>query len=241
MAVSDTVDPFIDSVDIAHAGPEKYNNIWQKVRSIWSYVYDHYYDKYDWFHIGGDDLFLIVDNLRHYVESEEIQTAQNGGVYLPDGTETSQIPLYLGLRFKFAGRESDIFNSGGPGYTLNKAALKMLVVEGIPQHFTGHVSSAEDAVVARILRQYQIYPYETKDEHGSERYMHFDPGFYYDFNIRKVSWLNMVSINVQSGINHSSPRSVAFHYVKEDMRRLHWLLYNDCPNETRVEDDVVMP
>ena len=27
-------------------------NIWQKVRSMWSYVYDNYYEKYDWFHIG---------------------------------------------------------------------------------------------------------------------------------------------------------------------------------------------
>ena len=86
-----------------------------QVRSMWSYIYDNYYEKYDWFHIGGDDLYLIVENLRYYLESEEIRTAGNGGVYLPDGTETTQTPLYLGRRFSYMGDMNDIFNSGGSG------------------------------------------------------------------------------------------------------------------------------
>ena len=72
MVGSDKTDVSIGAVNILHEGPEEYNNIWQKVRSMWSYIYDHYYDKYDWFHIGGDDLYLIPENLRLYLESEEI-------------------------------------------------------------------------------------------------------------------------------------------------------------------------
>ena len=88
-----------------------------------SYVYDNYYDQYDWFHIGGDDLYILVENLKMYLESDEILTAQNGGVYLPNGDETEQTPLFLGRRFAYQGDMDDIFNSGGSGYTLNKAAL----------------------------------------------------------------------------------------------------------------------
>lgn len=102
---------------------------------MWSYIYDNYYEKYDWFHIGGDDLFLLIENLKLYLESEEIKTAANGGVFLPDGTKTTQTPLLLGRRFAYMGDLNDIFDSGGSGYTMNKAALKLLVTEGFVNYF----------------------------------------------------------------------------------------------------------
>ena len=117
---SNLTDPSLGTVDIPHEGIEEYDNIWQKVRSMWSYVYDNYYDKYDYFHSGGDDVYLIVENMRQYLESEEIQLASNGGDYLPDGSEEYQTPLYLGRRYALGGNRDNIFNSGGPGYTMNK-------------------------------------------------------------------------------------------------------------------------
>ena len=117
---SDVTDRSIGTVNIPHEGIEEYNNIWQKVRSMWSYVYDNYYDKYDYFHSGGDDVYLLVENMRQYLESEEIRLASNGGVYLPADNEEYQTPLFLGRRFKNGGDEKQIFNSGGSGYTMNK-------------------------------------------------------------------------------------------------------------------------
>ena len=38
--------------------------MWQKSRAIWKYINFHYKDDYDWFILGGDDIFLIVENLR---------------------------------------------------------------------------------------------------------------------------------------------------------------------------------
>jgi len=49
MVASNKTDVALGTVDIPHEGPEEYNNIWQKVRSMWSYVYDNYYEKYDWY------------------------------------------------------------------------------------------------------------------------------------------------------------------------------------------------
>jgi glycoprotein-N-acetylgalactosamine 3-beta-galactosyltransferase len=235
MVGSNKTDVSIDAVDILHAGEESYGNIWQKVRSMWSYIYDNYYEKYDWFHIGGDDLFLIVENLRLYLESEEIRTAANGGIYLPDGTETVQTPLFLGRRFAYLGDMNEIFNSGGSGYTMNKAALKTLVVKGLPQYFPNLVTFSEDTMVARVLRNYGIFPYETKDETGGERYMPFMPGHHYGYRIpenHESDWYAKYSINIKEGIDHCAARSVAFHYVKDDaMRRLYALLYKLCPVE----------
>ena len=173
MVGSTKTDVSIGAVEIPHEGPEEYNNIWQKVRSMWSYIYDNYYDKYDWFHIGGDDIYLIVENLRLYLESEEILTAQNGGIYLPEGGETMETPLFLGRRFAYQGDREDIFISGGSGYTMNKAALKALVVDGFPKYFPHAHTFSEDTMVARIFKKMDVFPYDTKDEDGGERYNPF--------------------------------------------------------------------
>jgi glycoprotein-N-acetylgalactosamine 3-beta-galactosyltransferase len=208
--------------------------MWQKVRSIWSYVYDHYYEKYNWFHIGGDDMYVIVDNLRLYLGSEEILTAANGGEYLPDGTEVAQVPLYLGRRYALRGDMENIFNSGGPGYTLNRAALKLLVVQGLPHHYANFHVPDEDLRVAHIFRHFGIFPYETKDETGAERYMPFMPGMHYDFRHAKISkGYQQFAIDIKEGTDCCAARSVAFHYVSPDaMRRMHALLYGHCPSSS---------
>jgi glycoprotein-N-acetylgalactosamine 3-beta-galactosyltransferase len=173
MVGSNKTDASVHAVDIPHEGPEEYNNIWQKVRSMWSYIYDNYYDSYDWFHIGGDDLYLLVENLRLYLESEEIKVAGNGGYYLPNGDETEQTPLFLGRRFAYQGDMNEIFISGGSGCTMNKAALKALVVNGLPNYFPHAHTFSEDTRVAAIFKKMGILPYETKDEAGEERYLPF--------------------------------------------------------------------
>ena len=174
IVASDKTDKELGTVNIPHEGEEEYHNIWQKVRSMWSYVYDNYYEDYDWFHIGGDDLYLIVENMRLYLESEEVLLAANGGEYLPRGDEKEQLPLFLGRRFAEQGNYERIFNSGGSGYTLNKAALKSLVVTAFPTCMPHLKTFAEDVMVAQCLRnKIKVFPFDTKDDNGGERYMPF--------------------------------------------------------------------
>lgn len=181
MVASTKTDPALDAVDIPHEGLEEYENIWQKVRSIWSYVYDNYYHKYDWFHIGGHDYYLLVENLRLYLESEEIRTASNNGTYLPSGTGTSQTPLFLGRRLTIhINRMDDVFNSGGSGYTINKAALKKLVVDGLPMWSPHERTSMEDVMVARLFRNFGILPYETNGTCFTSRTLRFFKQLYED-------------------------------------------------------------
>lgn len=54
---------------------------------------------------------------------------------------------------------------------MNKAALKALVVDGFPNYFPHAHTFSEDTMVAKVFRKMGVYPYETKDENGSERYM----------------------------------------------------------------------
>jgi hypothetical protein len=89
LAMSDVTNPEVPSVDIKHDGPEAYDNMWQKVRSIWLYVHKHHRRDFDFFLIGGDDLFIVVENLRKYLLSDEIMEATGFG----------SKPIYLGRRF----------------------------------------------------------------------------------------------------------------------------------------------
>ena len=230
MVASTKTDPNLNTVEILHEGPEEYNNIWQKVRSIWSYVYDNYYEDFDYFHIGGDDLYLIVENLRLYLESEEIQAAQNGGKKPDPNNAQNQTPLFLGRRFAEQGNMKRIFNSGGSGYTINKAALKVLV-ESFQTCNPHQHTFAEDVMVAACFRKNGIVPYDTKDDAGGERYMPFAPAHHlaYTKPANDNDWYVKYSINIKYGLDHCSDRSVAFHYIKGDlMKKMHAILYGHC-------------
>ena len=51
LAASNITIPSIGSVDVVHQGPEVYKNMWQKVRSMWAFVYDYFFDDFDYFHM----------------------------------------------------------------------------------------------------------------------------------------------------------------------------------------------
>jgi glycoprotein-N-acetylgalactosamine 3-beta-galactosyltransferase len=116
----------IGTVDLPHDGPEAYDNIWQKTRSIWAYIHDNYVDDYDFFWIVGDDFFLVVENLVNMLAS--IQT-----------TKGSEKPLYLAHQVPMRG--GGVFCGGGAGYVLNKVAVKRLIAEALP---TCHVSQMDN-------------------------------------------------------------------------------------------------
>lgn len=233
LAASTVTDKSVDAVNIPHIGKEAYNNMWQKVRAMWSYVYDHYYDDYDWFMIGGDDMYVLVENLRLYLESEEIVNASNGG----------EKPLLLGQQFYQHGNRSDAYVTGGGGYTLNKAALKTLVTS-FPNCAPHEVTSGEDYMVTQCLSKQGIEAYWTTDETGADRYNHVHPEFEFNFDPKKnpLFWYTYFSANENVGPARVAKRSVSFHLksgdvvgkpkVENQMRRVHAILYGHCANVT---------
>ncbi len=59
IVASNKTDVGLDIVHIPHEGADEYDQVWFKVQAIWSYIYDNYYNDYDWFHIGGDGMSTI--------------------------------------------------------------------------------------------------------------------------------------------------------------------------------------
>ena len=147
--------------------------------------------------------------------------------------------LYLGRRYASRGNMSQIFNAGAPGYVLNRAALKRLVVDGLPYHHVHTISFGQDMMVGNILRALDISAYPTRDTTDAERFMPFPPGLHYRYRWPRrvvVDWYALYAVEkMRFGLDHCSKYSVAFSYNRphSSIRRFYALKYGLCPPPRR--------
>jgi len=245
--LSNKTDTALPSVDVPHIGPESYSTIWQKSRANWKYIYDNYFNEYEWFVFGGTDYYVIVENMRFYLESEEIQSLN-----------AKNTPLYMGRRFATGGNMDKQFNSGGPSYVLNKAALQLFIVNMEKEICKPAASgSSEDVYIAACLKAVgNVLPYDTRDEKHRERFHPFTPGFAMFHKPpteekraemkaagKKLDWYTVYSAwGHQTGLDCCNPHSIAWHYIKPDhLRQLDNLLYACRTPAFIAPGDVPMP
>lgn len=223
LVLSDANDTSINAVAIPHEGPEEYNNIWQKTRANWRYVCEYYLGDFDYFIFGGDDIFVLPDNLKRYLATDDgIRTANE-----------NDEPLFLGRRFKQNGNWDRLFNSGGAGYVLNRPALKLLY-ESFDQPFCQpHLKGFwEDVMVAQCLKKKaKLLPRDTRDDRGRERFHPFTPGQHLTIKSGPSDWYSKYSIELKEGEDCCSPDSVAYHYVKPDLMRHMDALLHRCERD----------
>jgi hypothetical protein len=220
-AASTKTDRTIGAIDIPHQGPEKYANMWQKTRSIVSFMYDYYLEDYDYFLLCGDDTYIIMENLRNYLLLLE---SESGG--------RDAQPLYVGLPFAIWGIH---YNLGGPSYILNRSALRRLVEEGLPYYFKDTLTSGEDGIMGSILKALHIHIVDTADAADHQRFFN-DP--LHVIGSDNLPWLHeklMYSHGSRKGRNVISTQSVGFHKITS-MKRFSAILYNACPKGTILGD-----
>ena len=78
IAASDVTDPHLGAVKLNFPGAESYDNMWQKIQAMWMYAYEHYLNDFVYFHICGDDAFVLPNNLRRYLMGEQVTNFLNG-------------------------------------------------------------------------------------------------------------------------------------------------------------------
>jgi glycoprotein-N-acetylgalactosamine 3-beta-galactosyltransferase len=226
----------LGTLHLEHAGDESYDNMWQKVRSIWFYVYKHYRNDYDFFHLGGDDLYVIVENLRKFL-SETLKRHAHGD------------EIYLGQWIPQPG-DKPHYVSGGPGYTLNRAALVRLVEDALPTCRVHMRASYEDRLVSQCLGEIGIMGGDTRDrETGEQLYHDCGPAHLYtfrstttkrgSFHAKAASYWETLSfpnstkkVGPKHGLDAAGKYSVTFHDIYHPLyvARLHSILYPaTCP------------
>jgi hypothetical protein len=220
IAMSTKLDPSIPSIAIEHEGPEEYDNMWQKSRMIWKYIAARFINDFDFFLLGGDDMFYIMENLRYYLGTDRNITTR-----FDEGKG-----LFIGRRF--FPPHSHVFNSGGAGYILDRAALRVLGahLDG-PPCFPHQKGFWEDVNVANCLRETTgILPMDTRDELERERFHPFQPGNQLTYRPPQrggKDWYVDYNPYLKLGFDCCSSDSISFHYAPaEDLRRLHRFLYH---------------
>ena len=220
MVASNETVPSLNIVNIQHWGEENYNGVWQKLRSIWAYIYSAYAEDYDFFYLGGDDYYLIVENLRSFLASEEMVSAAGG--------EGWPSPLYLGRRVLDRHDLHEVLNHGGPGYVLNRAALKLLVEKAFMQESCQPYrwKHSEDRFLGECFRGVSVNPYDTRDHNHLHRFHIFTP-----YQIATGSWGGLgkwvktyVCFDDKEeecpyGWSTVSEESISFHYVQPPLMK----------------------
>jgi glycoprotein-N-acetylgalactosamine 3-beta-galactosyltransferase len=217
VAFSTHSDKSIPALKIEHEGEEAYDNMWQKSRSIWKYVANHFMNDFDFFLMGGDDMMYIIENLRLYLGSSKIQDMS-----------ATQTGLFIGRRFwpkdKRGRSAGGVFNGGGPGYILDKKALAILRDNiDSPKCYPHQRGFWEDVNVANCLNKSAgIEAIDTRDSDGGERFNPFSPGVHLTYRIDhsdSMDWYPKFNPYLKEGLACCAKDGISFHYIKGELLR----------------------
>ena len=125
------------------------SHLTMKTMKTFDYVYKHHYNDADWFIKADDDTYVILENLRYLLSSEN----------------TSQ-PVYFGHLYMYHMKQG--YNAGGSGYVLSREALRRFATreKGVCQEDRG----AEDIEIGRCLETLGVVPGNTLDANGHSRF-----------------------------------------------------------------------
>lgn len=237
IAASTFTNQSVATVDLPHLGKAgSYHSLWQKVRSMFAYIYEHYVDDYDFFHLSGDDTYLIVENLKAYLSTLR---SPHGVHYSGCWTHPFWKP-HLPADF--------IYNGGGPGYTLSRAAVKLFVEKALLTCYANDIVSYEDMLLGACMRYIlNVTIEDSRDEKMQNRLHAVDPELASQFGtiVEKGGYSRQDALvahflfrqySAQGGNTKTkfSPESASFHLIKspDKMRRLEKILYRrgeaDC-------------
>ncbi len=224
----------------------KYKSMHQRIQAAKAYVYDEFLEDYDFFHFCGDDVYLMVENMKEVLASKKVR----------EWDETPGKVSILGFWTNWGSypQEGDgkFYLNGAPGYTFSRKALKAYV-EGTLETCQAHDTPAEDIAQSRCLWSKNYTDHnafiDTRDEEGAHRYHAQDIYFHSEWRntrnkkittlySRKVIPQSLQYLQDEFGFpfvsqdTYISKSSIAFHATAaHKMRRMEILLYKKVDEE----------
>ena len=177
---------------------ESRDKLWKKTMFAFRHLYTEYGESYDWFMKADDDSFVVTENLYRFLSNYN-----------------SSVPHYFGRIWKL---NNQIYCSGGGGYVVSRAALKILI-EGLDGDCKNQMNGiVEDYEFGRCLNRFGIYPEDSRDEKGRFRFNPFS--FRYHYQTPKgllPDWTyKMSKYTVMEGEDCCAEDVISFHYMNEE-------------------------
>ncbi|KAG7365818.1 hypothetical protein IV203_028488 [Nitzschia inconspicua] len=224
---------------------EAYQNMWQKTRYMWKYAYDHFLDDYDYFYISGDDVYLLIDNFRAFLQ--ELHDHDHANSTANSNSTTTATPL---RHFGSWLPNRDMI-AGGPGYTLNRPALQKWIESpsrnGWEKCFANRRDSREDWFISRCMTGLGIHGHatETRDPITGEQRFHdacpatiytfrADPNSRAYFKRQAAAWESQplpsnasIPVGPKHGLDAAAKYSISFHRIRYPIytARIHAILH----------------
>ena len=176
---------------------ESRDQLWNKTMLAFRHLYTEYGDSYDWFMKADDDSFVVTDNLYKFLSNYN-----------------SSEPHYFGRIWKL---NNQIYCSGGAGYVVSRAALKILI-EGLDGKCKDQMNGiVEDYEFGRCLNRMGVYPEDSRDENGRFRFNCFSFRYHYQTPKGQLpGWTyEMSKYPVMEGVDCCAQDVISFHYMNE--------------------------
>ncbi|CAJ0579329.1 unnamed protein product, partial [Mesorhabditis spiculigera] len=204
---NDAMDPELNiAYSTVFAGiPDTYENLFFKTRYALRHIYRNISSQFNWYLKADDDTYVIVENLRAYLAKLD-----------------PNIPYYLGYRLRPYLEHG--YNGGGAGYVLSRAAMELFSEKLYDNATLCPDDIYEDLGVGRCFANVQIYPLDTRNNRGQQRFNTFRPDQVFKGSVVKAPyWIYDVEIK---GFDAVGEDLVSFHHITPDeMRLFEMLLY----------------
>mmetsp|Transcript_55304 Transcript_55304/g.171334 ORF Transcript_55304/g.171334 Transcript_55304/m.171334 type:complete len:314 (-) Transcript_55304:48-989(-) len=193
---------------VAYSGLHDREELGTKEMWQWRYVL-RAHPGVDWVAAADDDTYFLVDNILRYLQT----------------LDPSQ-PMALGRRFVRAGADQLLFNSGGAGFILSRAAFAKAgpYMDACAKQWGREPG---DNTAAHCWNQAGVALLDTRDSTGRERFHPFTPEQHYALReVPKNFWYYGYSTAVaplREGPDCCAKNeTLSFHYMTGKMRDFSW-------------------
>uniref|UniRef100_A0A182LTW6 N-acetylgalactosaminide beta-1,3-galactosyltransferase n=1 Tax=Anopheles culicifacies TaxID=139723 RepID=A0A182LTW6_9DIPT len=189
-------------------------NLWNKTREAFRYIYEHHVEEYDWFFKADDDTYVVVENLRYFLYP-----------YSPE------LPIFFGSKFRYPQYVKQGYFSGGAGYVLSREAVRRFYEQALQdEERCSVVFETEDLQMGRCMESVNVTAGDSRDAFGRKRFLPFDPAAHLANSDTEDPgyWYNEYSYyKPLSGKNCCSDFAISFHYIPGyNMRMMDYLIYD---------------
>ncbi|CAG5130204.1 unnamed protein product [Candidula unifasciata] len=180
-----------------------------KTMAGFDYMYEHHYNDFDWFMKADDDTYVIMENLRYFLSSQNFRE-----------------PVFFGHHFVQFVKQG--YNSGGAGYVLSKEAIRRISQRGNNSK-CNEDGKYEDIDIGRCLENLGVRLANSTDALGRNRFHVFTPSTHLKGQYPK--WFYRYDARGGAkGIESMSDYSISFHHITpKQMMEFEFFIYHVRP------------